>query len=219
MTQPDRGALIPTREATMPAHKKEPSARARRNKASTAATLTVVEAVDYSTWTLAELRTEVDDRNAERPDDAQLPRTGGKKKLADMLAADDAPHIPAMPDRPAGWHQMTVQWWRDVWSSPMSSEWHESDIHNVYVCALLYDDMWSGETATARQKAASEFRQQRSSLGLTPYDRRRLEWTIELADDAKAKGQRRRSGAAQPSGGKGKGGQQKDPRAGLSLVN
>jgi hypothetical protein len=202
----------------MPAHKKDPSARARRNKASTAATLTVAEVVDYSEWTLAELRREVETRNADRPDDAPLPKTGGKAKLAAALAADDAPDIPTMPDRPGGWHPLTQQWWRDVWSSPMSSEWHDSDIHNVYVCAILYDDMWTGETAAARQKAAAEFRQQRSALGLTPYDRRRLEWTIELADDAKAKGARRRAGGT--GGGQGKpAGGKSDPRAGLQLVN
>jgi len=203
----------------MPAKKKHPSTRARANKASTAATLTVVEVVDYSTWTLPQLRAEVDVRNDERPEDDQLPRTGGKAKLAKALADDDLPPIPALPERPAGWHPQTEQWWADVWSSPMSKEWHDSDIHNVFVCAMLYDDMWSGETATARQKAAAEFRQQRASLGLTPYDRRRLEWTIETADEAKAKGQQRRAGkqtgtTKQPSGGT-----PTDPRAGLSLVN
>lgn len=205
----------------MPQKKKHPSTRARRNKATTAATLHVVESVDYSSWTLAELRAEVDVRNAERPDDAQLPRTGGKAKLAAALAADDSPEVPLLPARPEGWHEQTKIWWRDVWSSPMSAEWHESDIHNVFVCAMLYDDMWQATTATARQKAASEFRQQRAMLGLTPYDRRRLEWTIETADEAKAKGQRRRSGAA-ASGGQGQKpatGGSKDPRAGLSVVS
>jgi hypothetical protein len=37
----------------------------------------------------------------------------------------------------------------------MSTEWHDSDIHNVFVCAMLYDDMWTGDTPTARQKAAA----------------------------------------------------------------
>lgn len=203
----------------MPAHKKDSSARARRNKASTAATLRIVAAVDYTAWTLAELRAEVDERNLDRPDDAQLPRSGGKKKLAEMLAADDSPEIPVLPDRPGGWHEQTRTWWADVWSSPMSNEWHESDVHNVFVCALLYDDMWSADTATARQKAASEFRQQRASLGLTPYDRRRLEWTIETADEAKAKGARRRAGAASGGQQSGKRPATKDPRAGLHAVN
>jgi len=103
------------------------------------------------------------------------------------------PEIPPHPHREDGWHQQTAAWWRDVWSAPMSSEWHSSDLHNLYVCALLFDDMWRAVTPTARTKAASEFRLQRASLGLTPYDRRRLEWTIETADDAKSKGAKRRA--------------------------
>jgi hypothetical protein len=205
----------------MPQPKKHSSVRARRNKATTAATLHVVTAVDYSSWTLADLRTEIEERNAERADDDQLPRTGGKKKLAEVLAADDAPDVPELPDRTGGWSEQTKAWWRDVWSSPMSDEWHDSDIHNVFVCAMLFDDMMTADTASARTKAASEFRQQRASLGLTPYDRRRLEWTIESAAEAKAKGQRRRNGAAGSGGGAKKpaAGGKKDPRAGLSAVS
>ena len=151
----------------MPARKKDPSARARANKASTAAVLT-------------------------------KPAAGRK---------------PTLPARHDGWHPMTRAWWRDVWASPMSSEWHESDKHNVYVCAMLYDDMWNAHSPTGRKEAASEFRQQRMALGLTPYDRRRLEWTIESAEEAKDRGaQRRRTPVAVPKSGA------RDPRAGLHAV-
>lgn len=188
----------------MPAKKKDPSTRARRNKASTAATLTpklVVALEDYSKHTVAKLRAEIDRRNETRPEDARLARTGSKADLVERLTADDDP-TPQLPDRPDGWHQMTRDWWADVWASPMSDEWHESDIHNLFVCAMLYDDMWCGETATARQKAAAEFRQQRAVLGLTPYDRRRLEWTIEEADEKKARGEQRRKAEKPAQGAK-----------------
>ena len=134
----------------MPAQKKDPSVRARRNKAATAST----------------------------------------------LAPSSAP-VPAMPDGPA-WHSETRKWWADVWSSPMRSEWAESDLHNVVLCALIYNDIWTAETAAERSKAAAEFRLQRKDLGLTPYDRRRLEWTIETAEYAKDRGQRRRGQVAPP---------------------
>lgn len=208
----------------MPARKKHPSTRARANKASTAAKLQpkqiVVALEDYSTHTVAKLREEIDRRNADgRPESAHLSKSGAKAALVERLIADDDP-TPRLPDRPAGWTDMTRDWWADVWASPMSDEWHESDVHNVYVCAMLYDDMWTGETATARQKAAAEFRQQRASLGLTPYDRRRLEWTIEGAEEAKDKGAQRRSRAKPadqaPAGGKAK---PADPRAGLHSVS
>lgn len=95
---------------------------------------------------------------------------------------------------PAGptWHPETERWWNDVWSSPMSPEWDESDEHNVILCALLYNDIWLAETAKERKDAAGEFRLQRKDLGLTPYDRRRLEWTIASADEAADRGRQRR---------------------------
>lgn len=131
----------------MPAQKKHPTARRRRNVASSAATLT-------------------------REHDLEAP---------------------GLPERPEGWHEMTQRWWDDIWSSPMSPEWDESDVHGVYVVAAIYDDIWSGESARDRKDAAGEYRLQRKDFGLTPYDRRRLEWTIEQADEAQAKGRRRRS--------------------------
>lgn len=198
----------------MPAKKKDASTRARRNKATTQATLTtklVVALEDYSQQTVAALRAEIDRRNESRPEGQQLARTGTKPALVERLTNDDDP-TPKLPDRPAGWSEQTRQWWADVWASPMSNEWHESDVHNLFVCAMLYDDMWMGETATARQKAAAEFRQQRAVLGLTPYDRRRLEWTIETADEAKTRGQQRRSAGQPPAPPTGKQPPAVDPR-------
>lgn len=138
----------------MPAQKKDPATRRRRNKASTSATL------------------------------VQLP---------------GRPTVPDLPDHPSGegWHVQAQDWWKRVWSSPMSTEWDpDSDYPNVLLCALLVHDAWSADTATARTKAMTEFRLQRSALGLTPYDRRRLEWTIELADEATEKGNTRRARTA-----------------------
>lgn len=150
----------------MPARKKDPSVRARANKAATRAT----------------------------------------------LAPDASREVPAMPDGPT-WHSETVRWWADVWSSPMSPEWDESDEHNVILCALLYNDIWMAETAKERKDAAGEFRLQRRDLGLTPYDRRRLEWTIESADEAKDRGRQRRSRQAP------KADPAKDPREVFRVVN
>ena len=120
-----------------------------------------------------------------------------------------------VPEMPAGveWHDMAVQWWEDVWSSPMSPEWDESDLHNVILCAMLYNDIWMAETAKDRKDAAAEYRLQRKDLGLTPYDRRRLEWSIETTEEAKDRGRRRRESAPVP------GGAAVDPRSVLRAVN
>lgn len=107
-------------------------------------------------------------------------------------------NVPPMPTGPT-WHPEAVRWWHDVWSSPMSPEWDESDEHNVILCALLYNDIWIAESAKERKDAAGEFRLQRKDLGLTPYDRRRLEWTIESADEAKERGDQRRARRRTPA--------------------
>jgi hypothetical protein len=164
--------------------KKHPSTRARRNVASTAATLVKREPVDYTPWTVPELREECGARG--------LPKTGTKDQLATRLILDDD-QIPALPEREVGWHPQTWLMWADIWSSPMSEEWDDSDIHNAYALALVYDDIWRASSSTGRKEALSEYRLQRVDLGLSPYSRRRLEWTIEAADEAKSKGRRRRA--------------------------
>lgn len=214
----------------MPAKKKDSSVRARANKASTSAKLSLVEVIDYSEWTLAELRAEVAERNGEREAEDQIPTAGGKVKLAAALAADDLP-VPELPVHPpryfetedgvrvefeVEWHAQTVAWWVDVWTSPMAKEWDRSDLHNVFVVALLYNDIWSASSAKERKDALAEYRLQRADLGLSPYSRRRLEWTIETAEDAKAKGAARRRTSPAPAPGAKK---RPDPRAGLSAAN
>lgn len=142
--------------------KKHPSTRARRNKASTAATLSADSAV----------------------------------AVADR---------PALPER--NWHALTLAWWEDLWAAPMSSEYHSSDRHALYVLAALMDEFWEKPTT----RLAAEIRQQRQAFGLTPYDRRRLEWTIESADEAKDRGRQRRERQTRQAPAD-------DPRAALRAV-
>ena len=125
----------------MPRPKKHPSARARANRASSAATLTG------------------EDSGVVRPD---LPE--GRE-----------------------WHSQTVEWWNDLWAAPMAGEYHSSDRHALFVLAALVDDFWLKPS----KPMAAEIRMHRQAFGLTPYDRRRLEWTIESAEESKARGRKR----------------------------
>lgn len=152
----------------MPARKKDPSVRARRNKTSTRATLT---------------------------------------------APSGAVEIPELHEREQGWHKLTRDWWEDVWSSPMAAQWDDSDVHNVLIAAAVYDDMWTAETAKERKDAAAEYRLQRVDLGLSPYSRRRLEWTTETAEQAKDRGRQRRERTSKPTPSPAD-----DPRAALRAV-
>lgn len=117
-------------------------------------------------------------------------------------------HQVEMPPLPDGieWHPLTWAWWRDVWASPMAPEYDPSDIHGLYVLASLIDRYWRKPSAIY----AAEIRMQRQCFGLSPIDRRRLQWEIERTDEAQDRGRQRRAGRgvkAPASGGK------RDPRS------
>jgi hypothetical protein len=96
----------------MPQPKKDPSTRARTNRAATAATLS-------------------DGRTVIRPD---------------------------LPDR--DWHSLTVEWWNDLWASPMAAEYHSSDKHALFILAALVDQFWTEPSG----KLAGEIRLQRQAF-------------------------------------------------------
>ena len=149
---------------------------------------------------------------ARKKDSSVRARTNKAATRATISRPEDAT-APDLPERSQGWHTLTRDWWNDIWASPMSPEWDASDVHNVYIAAAIYDDMWTAETAKERKDAAAEYRLQRVDLGLSPYSRRRLEWTIESAEESKDRGQQRRARSAPkpPQGGD-------DPRNALRAV-
>lgn len=100
---------------------------------------------------------------------------------------------PPLPER--SWHEQTLLWWLDVWASPMAPEYDESDQHGLFALAVLIDDFWTTLDMKLRKDLAAEIRQQRQCFGLTPIDRRRLQWEIERVDEAQDRGQRRRDAA------------------------
>lgn len=122
--------------------------------------------------------------------------------------------IPSLPDHTI-WHTAVIDWWEEMWAAPMSDEYHDSDIHQLYILAQLYQEFYNVPDGKPRDKLmlAGEIRLQRQSFGLTPYDRRRLEWTIETAEDSKDKGRARRQRQAAPPPVA-----DDDPRRGLRTV-
>lgn len=114
------------------------------------------------------------------------------------------------------WNELTQEWWKDLWSSPMSTEYHPSDWYQLILLAIAYNLLVSDPTLTpnAFKALSEEVRAHRQPFGMTPYDRRRLEWTIEQAEGAKDQGaaRRERKGAAAPKPGA-------DPRSVLSIVS
>lgn len=119
-----------------------------------------------------------------------------------------APELPAYD-----WHPMVLAWWRDLWSSPMAPEFDDSDRHGLFKLALLHDDFWKADQPKVRKEASAEIRLQEQRFGLSPIDRRRLQWEIERTEEAVERGEKRRT-ASKPSGPASKG----DPRTVLRAL-
>ncbi|WP_138733084.1 hypothetical protein [Modestobacter excelsi] len=102
------------------------------------------------------------------------------------------PALPRRAPETAEWHPQTTAWWRDVWGSPMAPEYDNSDRHGLFALAMIVNDFWSTNDARERREAAQEIRLQAQRYGLSPMDRRRLQWDIERADEAQAKSDERR---------------------------
>ncbi|MGE5828829.1 MAG: hypothetical protein ACM30G_10795 [Micromonosporaceae bacterium] len=109
-----------------------------------------------------------------------------RTSTAATLSPDHDIQAPPLPDRP--WHPQTLAWWADVWASPMAPEYDESDKHGLFVLAVLVDSFWRKPHWTA----AAEIRLQRQCFGLTPMDRRRLQWEIDRGEAAAERTRARR---------------------------
>ncbi len=115
-----------------------------------------------------------------------------------------APRLPKLPDNP--WHPLTRLWWNDVWHSPMAAEYVRADVHALLRLAVLVNAFW---TKPDRELGA-EIRLQQQAFGLTPLDRRRLEWSIAQADEASTRKAKRHVREALSG--------ERDPRSVLKVV-
>ncbi len=121
------------------------------------------------------------------PKPAHMRQRRNRTSTNAKLQADPKLKAPELPGRV--WHEMTLAWWADVWSSPMAPEYDESDRHGLFMLAVLVDEFWLSPT----KDLAAEIRLQRQAFGLSPIDRRRLQWEIERGDEASERTQKRRA--------------------------
>jgi hypothetical protein len=92
------------------------------------------------------------------------------------------------------WHPRVVAWWSAIWKSPMASEWLEADVLGlVYRTAELQQDFWVADEAQGRVAVETRIAKNEERLGLSPIDRRRLQWEIEKGDQAAERTQRRKA--------------------------
>lgn len=136
------------------------------------------------------------------PKDPAVRQRRNKATSRAILPAEETP-IEAQPRLPkcpseGGWHSMAKQWWLDVWSSPMSSEFLRGDIPALFRLVSLVDSYWK----TGDLQIAKEIRLLEREFGLTPLSRRRLEWQVvqtEEIEDRRAQRRARRAVEGQAS--------------------
>jgi hypothetical protein len=105
---------------------------------------------------------------------------------------------------------MVRGWWRSVWQSPMASEYVGPDVRGgLYLLAELHQRRWEASKPNELVSLAAEIRLQEVRFGLSPIDRRRLQWEIDKGDEAEERAQRRKV-AKQPKAGS-------DPRSLLRI--
>lgn len=128
-------------------------------------------------------------------------KVAGARTLS-LVHSAKAPPLPPLGNR-RKWRPETEAWWRDIWASPMAPEFDPSDIHGLLLLAVLVDGFWRQPS----KDLAAEIRLQRQCFGLSPIDRRRLQWEIDRGDEAEERVAKRRAAAT-----KGRPTSRKDPR-------
>ena len=125
------------------------------------------------------------------PKPAHLRQRRNRKAGAASLEAPVNPVVPRLP-RIAGvtWHPRTRAWWRNVWHSPMASEYLDTDRDGLERLAILINRFYE----THDPKLMAEIRLQEARFGLSPVDRSRLQWEVQKGEEA---ARRRRPQAAE----------------------
>lgn len=116
------------------------------------------------------------------PKDPALRQRANKASTrARLQAKEHPPRRPSLPLREGAWHEMTIAWWRDLWKSPMAREYLRADVHGLYRLAVLVDRFWvAPDVSLAAQISNGE-----QKFGLSPLDRRRLEWIVDRVEKGK----------------------------------
>lgn len=139
------------------------------------------------------------------------------KATLPTTAAARSQRVPELPasDAEDGWHPMVLEWWESVWRSPMAGEFLDADMRGgLYLLADLYQVRWTvRDDPRALAAAAAEIRLQEVRFGLSPIDRRRLQWEVEKGEQAvektKSRKKVKRTQRADPA---------RDPRSVLKVV-
>jgi hypothetical protein len=102
------------------------------------------------------------------------------KAALPSVEASATNEVPELPPRNGEWHPAVIEWWDSVWRSPMAAAWLDSDMRGgLFLLADLHQVRWESRSdGPLLVKVAAEIRSQEVRFGLSPIDRRRLQWEI-----------------------------------------
>jgi len=143
-----------------------------------------------------------------------------KASTRTTLSAVDASTmtVPALPKH-RKWHKRTEEHWEAVWQSPMAPEFDmQADLRAMTMLAEMWDDFYllDDDTELSVEKKVrlrilmmGQIMKNEQRFGLTPLDRRRLQWEVLKGDEADEKTRERRNRKAVAQAGT----ETDDPRA------
>lgn len=133
------------------------------------------------------------------PKDPSLRARRNKTTTRAVLIDRKNPKVPALPTG-TRWHAEVRAFWKDAWTSKMSSEFEPVDGHALIVAARLLQQMKDPDITPGQHKALSgEFRAVIREFGFTPMSRRSLQWEIDRGEAAAETTAQRRAGKKTPA--------------------
>lgn len=108
------------------------------------------------------------------PKPPEMRQRRNKTSTRATLYVLDPPKKPDWKLPEGDWHPLTLTWWEGVLGSPMVSEYLQADYHGLILVAHLIEQYWTDPKVAT----AAEIRMQEQRFGLSPMDRRRLQWEV-----------------------------------------
>jgi hypothetical protein len=107
---------------------------------------------------------------------------------AEAVRRERRPKLLTLP-KEESWHPMARRFWAAVWSSPISHEFLRVDEMELFRLLILVNRFW----LTGSLDVAKEIRLLGREFGITPLSRRRLEWSVAQAEEARDRHEQKRS--------------------------
>lgn len=106
-------------------------------------------------------------------------------KAEDWIPAPQGAAEETEPDFEPQWAKPVQDWWQSIWTSPMSSEFVDSDIHGLYMaCVYMHESLNPYIRVADRIKNAQAWESTIAKYGLTPTARESLRWQVAQGTQA-----------------------------------